>query len=109
MCGRYRLSRRKQFVEEYFESAGEEDWVPRYNIAPTQPVPIIRQNPKEPHRELSLVRWGLVPWWAKAASGAARESRFGLMTGVTSPFCSLTLSVRSRYFYHEEKYLESSD
>jgi hypothetical protein len=43
MCGRYRLSRRKQLVEEYFDSASEEtDWSPRYNIAPTQPVPVIR-------------------------------------------------------------------
>jgi len=73
MCGRYRLSRRKQIIEEHFDSvSGEEDWTPRYNIAPTQPVPIIRQHPKEPRRELSLVRWGLIPWWAKDASGAAR-------------------------------------
>jgi putative SOS response-associated peptidase YedK len=72
MCGRYRLSRRKQVIEEHFDAvSGEEDWSPRYNIAPTQPVPIIRQNPKEPRRELSLVRWGLVPAWAKDASGAA--------------------------------------
>ena len=40
MCGRYRLSRRKQLVEEYFETVSDEpDWAPRYNIAPTQPVP----------------------------------------------------------------------
>ena len=39
MCGRYRQSRRRQLVEEYFDTAsGEEDWNPRYNIAPTQPV-----------------------------------------------------------------------
>src|SRR5271167_3502916 len=73
MCGRYRLSRRKQLVEEYFDSAPwDEDWSPRYNIAPTQPVAVIRQNPSEPVRELSLVRWGLIPSWAKDASGAAR-------------------------------------
>ena len=59
MCGRYRPSRRKQILEEHFYSvSGEEDWTPRYNIAPTQPVPIIRQHPKEPVRELSFVRWG---------------------------------------------------
>jgi putative SOS response-associated peptidase YedK len=58
-CGRYRLSRRKQIIEEHFDSiSGEEDWIPRYNVAPTQPVPIIRQHPKEPRREMSLVRWG---------------------------------------------------
>ena len=72
MCGRYRLSRRKQLIEEYFDSAGEDDWAPRYNVAPTQSVPIIRQHPTEPRRELSLVRWGLIPSWAKDASGASR-------------------------------------
>ena len=73
MCGRYRLSRRKQLIEEHFDSAsGEEDWIPRYNIAPTQLVPIIRQNPKEPVREMSLFRWGLIPSWAKDSSGAAK-------------------------------------
>jgi SOS response associated peptidase (SRAP) len=47
MCGRYRLSRRKQIVEEHFDIvSGEEDWSPRYNVAPTQPVPIIRQHPE---------------------------------------------------------------
>jgi putative SOS response-associated peptidase YedK len=57
MCGRYRLSRRKQLVEEYFDSAPwEEEWSPRHNIAPTQPVPVVRQNPKEPVRQLSLER-----------------------------------------------------
>src|ERR1700733_4249839 len=85
MCGRYRLSRRKQLVEEYFDSAGEDDWVPRYNIAPTQPVPIIRQNPKEPRREMSLVRWGLIPSWAKDAFGAARMINARSETAATLP------------------------
>jgi len=36
MCGRYRLSRRKQIIEEHFDSvSGDEDWSPRYNIAAT--------------------------------------------------------------------------
>ena len=66
----YRLSRRKQIIEEYFEtSPWDEDWIPRYNIAPTQPVPVIRQHPKEPVRQISLMKWGLVP---KDMSGAAR-------------------------------------
>lgn len=56
MCGRYRLSRRKQVVVEYFDTAPvEHDWNPRYNIAPTQDVPIVRQNPKEPIREIRLL------------------------------------------------------
>ncbi len=71
MCGRYRLSRRKQVVEEYFESASEEeDWSPRYNIAPTQPVPAVRQVGA--NRILSTMRWGLVPSWASDVSIGAR-------------------------------------
>src|SRR5438270_13178900 len=72
MCGRYRLSKRKQTVEAHFSSVSEEeDWNPRYNIAPIQLVPVILQNPKEPIRELSLFRWGLIPSWMKDSSAAA--------------------------------------
>jgi putative SOS response-associated peptidase YedK len=86
MCGRYRLSRRKQLVDEYFDAvSGDEDWTPRYNIAPTQLVPVIRQNPKEPRRELSLMRWGLVPSWAKDSSGAARMINARSETAATKP------------------------
>jgi putative SOS response-associated peptidase YedK len=86
MCGRYRLSRRKQIIEEHFDSvSGEEDWSPRYNIAPTQPVPIIRQNPKEPVRQIALVRWGLIPSWAKDMSGAASMINARSETASTKP------------------------
>jgi putative SOS response-associated peptidase YedK len=86
MCGRYRLSRRKQIIEEHFDSvSGEEDWNPRYNIAPTQPVPVIRQNPKEPRRELSLMRWGLIPSWAKDPSGAAKMTNARSETAAKIP------------------------
>jgi putative SOS response-associated peptidase YedK len=86
MCGRYRLSRRKQVIEEHFDSvSGEEDWSPRYNIAPTQPVPVIRQNPKEPRRELSLMRWGLIPSWSKDMSGAALMINARSETAATKP------------------------
>jgi putative SOS response-associated peptidase YedK len=74
MCGRYRLSRRKQIIEEHFDSSPwDADWEPRYNIAPTQPVPVARQHPKEPVRQLSLMKWGLIPHLAKDASGAAKH------------------------------------
>ncbi len=86
MCGRYRLSRRKQLLEEYFDSGpGDEDWAPRYNIAPTQPVPVIRQNPKEPVRELSLLRWGLIPSWAKNSSAGAQMINARSETAATKP------------------------
>lgn len=86
MCGRYRLSPRKQVVEEYFDVASElEDWNPRYNIAPTQSVPVIRQHPKEPRRDLSLLRWGLIPSWAKDSSGTASTINARSETAATLP------------------------
>ena len=95
MCGRYRLSRRKQMIEEYFSSvSGEDNWAPRYNIAPTQPVPIIRQNPKEPVRELSLVRWGLIPSWAKDSSAAASMINARSETASTKPTFRDALKLR---------------
>jgi putative SOS response-associated peptidase YedK len=86
MCGRYRLSRRKQIIEEHFDTADwQDDWSPRYNIAPSQPIPVIRQHPKEPTRQLSLMKWGLVPHWAKDASDAARTINARSETAVTKP------------------------
>jgi putative SOS response-associated peptidase YedK len=86
MCGRYRLSRRKQIIEEYFDtSPWADDWSPRYNVAPTQPVPVIRQHPKEPIRQISLMKWGLVPHWAKDASGAASTINARSETAATKP------------------------
>ena len=86
MCGRYRLSRRKQIIEEYFEtSPWDEDWNPRYNVAPTQPVPVIRQHPREPVRQLSLMRWGLLPSWAKSPSGSASMINARSETVATKP------------------------
>jgi putative SOS response-associated peptidase YedK len=86
MCGRYRLSRRKQLVEEYFESAPwDDDWNPRYNIAPTQQVPVVRQHPKEPIRQLALMKWGLIPSWSKDTSGAASMINARSETAATKP------------------------
>lgn len=86
MCGRYRLSRRKQIIEEYFHTTPwDDDWEPRYNIAPTQPVPVIRQHPKEPIRQISSMGWGLVPHWAKDSAGAARTINARSETAAEKP------------------------
>ena len=86
MCGRYKLSRRKQLVEEYFDSVSDEpEWSPRFNIAPTQPVPVIRQHPTQPIRQLSVMRWGLIPSWAKDSSVAASMINARSETAATKP------------------------
>ncbi len=65
MCGRYTLIANAEAIRLLFElpAFDERLAVPRYNIAPTQPIVIVRQGPKG--RELVPVRWGLIPWWAK--------------------------------------------
>ena len=67
MCGRYNLFPSPAELQEFFDLFRdvEFDWRPRYNIAPTQTVLAIRfdedAGPRTPH----LMRWGLVPRWAK--------------------------------------------
>jgi len=68
MCGRYRLSRKDRFAQ-YFEIDSFDDFEPRYNIAPTQPVMVVRQEGNT--RALSKMRWGLIPSWAKDGSMSA--------------------------------------
>ena len=108
MCGRYRLSRKKQFVEEYFASVLEEEWSPRYNIAPTQPVPVVRQKPKEPIRKLSLIRWGLIPSWAKDSSVAgqminARSETAGMKAAFRDALKSRRCLVPADGFYEWQR------
>jgi len=64
MCGRYELSSHPAAIALAFGLAHPPDVRPRYNIAPTQQVPIVRLN-SAGERELAQVRWGLVPRWAK--------------------------------------------
>ena len=70
MCGRYRLLSTEEEVAEFFEAERLEELHPRYNIAPSQPVPVLRQV--GPGRTISMVRWGLVPSWAKDPSIGSR-------------------------------------
>jgi putative SOS response-associated peptidase YedK len=82
MCGRATLSSPAEDIAEIFETSAIDIGPPRFNIAPTQPILTVRKPrpPKEEgglgsvhdrpneqpvERELALVRWGLIPWWAK--------------------------------------------
>src|SRR6266545_2396352 len=68
MCGRYRLTAKERYLRDHFGLDVGVQWAPRWNIAPTQMIPTIRQHPKEPTRIFSLMRWGLIPYWAKDPS-----------------------------------------
>jgi len=71
MCGRYELSSHPAAIALAFGLSHPPDIAPRYNIAPMQQVPIVRLNGSG-ERELTLVRWGFVPRWAKDPSIGAR-------------------------------------
>jgi putative SOS response-associated peptidase YedK len=64
MCSRYSLTSPPEAVRAYFRHDNEAASPPRYNIAPSQPVAIVRDTAKG-GRELALVRWGLIPSWVK--------------------------------------------
>ena len=64
MCSRYSLTSPHEAVRAYFRYDNEAVFPPRYNIAPSQPVAIVRNTPAG-GRELALVRWGLIPSWVK--------------------------------------------
>ncbi len=64
MCSRYTLTSPPEAVRAYFRYANEAEFPPRYNIAPSQPVAIVRDTPRG-GREMALVRWGLIPSWVK--------------------------------------------
>ncbi len=51
-------------VAEQFALLDLPDLAPRYNIAPSQPVAALRLMAGQPHRQLVLLRWGLIPSWA---------------------------------------------
>ncbi len=73
MCGRYASSRRPEDLVEEFEIDRvevKETLAPDYNVAPTKPVYAVVQRPlsKEDQsleRQLRVLSWGLVPFWAK--------------------------------------------
>jgi putative SOS response-associated peptidase YedK len=78
MCGRYSLIIPPDAIRLLFNIIGPlPNWPPRYNLAPTESVPILRRREGAPadaadERELLLARWGLVPGWAKDLSIGAR-------------------------------------
>ncbi|MFY0612760.1 MAG: SOS response-associated peptidase [Hyphomicrobiaceae bacterium] len=64
MCSRYSLTSPHEAVRSYFNYGNDHPFPPRYNLAPTDPVAIVRPGGRDP-RELVLVRWGLIPSWVK--------------------------------------------
>ena len=65
MCGRFTQMASPEVIALQFEVANLPLFTPRYNIAPSQAVAAIRIEPEKTERQLVLLRWGLIPSWAK--------------------------------------------
>ena len=63
MCGRFFIAQAPQVFAEFFGYPERPNFPPRYNVAPTQPVPIVFEDGGS--RRFRLVRWGFWPSWLK--------------------------------------------
>jgi putative SOS response-associated peptidase YedK len=70
MCGRFTLQTQIDDLAKHFGLGKVPDLLPRYNIAPTQPVATVLVLTGD--RQFKLMRWGLVPFWAKDLSIGSR-------------------------------------
>jgi putative SOS response-associated peptidase YedK len=69
MCGRYAITSAPEAIRALFAYHEQPNFPPRYNVAPTQPVPVVRLG--EGKREFVLMRWGLLPAWVKDPRGVS--------------------------------------
>src|SRR5260370_9374644 len=63
MCGRFVIPSPSAALRQIFGYAEQPNFPPRYNIAPTQPIPVVILE--NGGRHFRLMRWGLVPAWVK--------------------------------------------
>jgi putative SOS response-associated peptidase YedK len=90
VCGRYYSLFDKQQVAEHFHVRRTADNVgiiaPNYNMAPGDPQPVIRRSRDTGERELVMMRWGIVPWFAKS------EDEFKALSTINAKSDNLTSS-----------------
>jgi putative SOS response-associated peptidase YedK len=67
MCGRYAITLPPEAVRAFFAYIEQPNFPPRYNIAPTQPIPVVaaRERTGGRERRFLLVRWGFLPGFVK--------------------------------------------
>jgi len=85
MCGRFTLTDPDQRLVEQFDLPGIPDLKPRYNIAPTQPVAVVRVPTAGAGREMVLLHWGLIPFWAQDPAIGARMINARAETAAEKP------------------------
>lgn len=87
MCGRYARRSDKQKIAELFAIHGPviPDFGPSWNVAPQTFQPVVRLNQDTGQREIVLMRWGLIPYWAKEPSIGLRTINAKGETITTAP------------------------
>jgi putative SOS response-associated peptidase YedK len=108
MCGRYMMTSPVEAVRRLLLVDERLNLPPRYNIAPSQDVPIVRLRKDRSGRELALVRWGLIPYWSKDAKIGARLINARAESIATKPafreaFARRRCLVPANGFYEWEK------
>ena len=86
MCGRYATTRSDADLSLLFDAVNvTEGLEPSWNVAPTDPVPLVRMSQRQGGRVLDTARWGLVPPWSADLRGGARMINARAETVATSP------------------------
>ncbi len=92
MCGRFTIKAKTEQLHEAVRGLTITEWRgPRYNVAPTQPVPTVRNLEG---RRVEWLRWGLVPAWAKDASIGSRLINARAETLAVKPAFRAALATR---------------
>jgi putative SOS response-associated peptidase YedK len=86
MCGRYATTRSDTDLSILFDAVNvTEGLEPSWNVAPTDPVPLVRISQRQNARVLDTAKWGLVPPWATDPRAGARMINARAETVATTP------------------------
>ena len=86
MCGRYASFLPAEALRALFQTTNPTpNWEPTWNMAPTRDAPVVRLHPQTRTRHLDLLRWGLVPHWAKDPKSVRQPINARGETLATSP------------------------
>lgn len=96
MCGRFARKSTQEVLAEWFDLELEEvPWfASSYNAAPQSIQPVVRLNRNSGRREAALLRWGLVPFWAKDAKSAISTINARAEEAATKPAFREALKMR---------------
>lgn len=84
MCGRYVIHGPSSRYQEHFDTRSGFDMAPRFNVAPSQVLPVVRQD-AEGHRDFMPARWGLLPSWVKDIEGMPQPINAKAETAAIKP------------------------